>query len=132
MMKNKKSIYLIVSISLIIGLLHFLIGPDYQGIFKHFIRGYLIDILLPMNLYLLLQISLRKNMSVGKARIIGAISTWAFGIAVEILQYNKINFLGSTYDLLDIIMYAIGVILGLVIDWTVIDKFESQQQKGNT
>jgi hypothetical protein len=30
----------------------FFIGPDYQGIFKHFIRGYLIDIPLPMNLYL--------------------------------------------------------------------------------
>ena len=95
-MKNKKSTYIIVSISIFVALLHFVIGPDYQGIFKHFIRGYLIDILLPMNLYLLIQISLRKNISVNNARIIGAIITVAFGTIVEILQLYEIEFLGRT------------------------------------
>jgi hypothetical protein len=125
-MKNKKSIYIIVSISLFVGLLHFVIGPDYHGIFRHFIRGYLIDILLPMNLYLLLQISLRKNISVKKARIIGAVFTFAFGTTVEILQFNEIDFLGSTYDPWDILMYGIGIGAGFVIDLTIIDKFEKQ------
>jgi len=37
---------------------------------------------------------------------------------------NEIRFLGSTYDPLDILMYAIGVGLGIVIDLTIIDKFE--------
>ncbi len=128
-MKNKKSTYIIVSISISVGLLHFVIGPDYQGIFGNFIRGYLIDILLPMNLYLLLQIALRKNVSVNKARIIAAISTFAFGTLVEILQLYKIEFLGSTYDPWDIIMYLIGIGLGIVIDLTIIDKFEKQRQK---
>jgi len=128
-MKNKKSTYLIVSISICIGLLHFVIGPDYQGIFKHFIRGYLIDILLPMNLYLLMQISLRKNISVNKARIIGAIITVAFGTIVEILQLYEIEFLGRTFDPWDLLMYVIGVGLGIVIDLTIIDKFEKQGQK---
>ncbi|QQS52677.1 MAG: DUF2809 domain-containing protein [Bacteroidota bacterium] len=128
-MKNKKSTYLIVSISIFVGLLHFVIGPDYQGIFKHFIRGYLIDILLPMNLYLLVQISLRKNISVNKARIIGAIFTVAFGTIVELLQLYEIEFLGRTYDPWDLIMYIIGVGLGIVIDLTIIDKFEKQGQK---
>jgi hypothetical protein len=109
--------------------LHFVIGPDYQGIFKHFIRGYLIDILLPMNLYLLLQISLRKNISVSKARIIGAISTVAFGTLVEILQLYKIEFLGKTFDPWDILMYAIGVGLGIVFDLTIIDKFEKARRE---
>lgn len=77
-----------------------------------------------MNLYLLLQISLRKNDSVGKARTIGAISTRSIGIAVEVLQYPNIDFWGSTYDPLDIIMYAPGIIFGLVIDWAIIGKFE--------
>lgn len=125
-MKSKKSTYIIVSFSIFIGLLHFIIGPDYQGIFKHFIRGYLIDILLPMNLYLLIQISLRKYMSVHKARIIGSIFTFAFGTIVEILQLYKIEFLGRTYDPWDIIMYAIGIGLGIVIDLTIIDKFEKE------
>jgi hypothetical protein len=125
-MKNKKSIYIIVSISLFVGLLHFVIGPDYQGVFKHFIRGYLIDILLPMNLYLLIQISLRKKISVKKARITGAIFTFAFGTTVEILQLYKIEFLGRTYDPWDILMYLIGIGLGIVIDLTIIDRFEKQ------
>ncbi|MBK6938467.1 MAG: hypothetical protein IPH18_17660 [Chitinophagaceae bacterium] len=128
-MKNKKSIYIIVSISLFVGLLHFVIGPDYQGVFKHFIRGYLIDILLPLNLYLLLQISLRKNISVTKARITGAIITVAFGTTVEMLQLYKIEFLGKTYDPWDLLMYVIGVGLGIVLDLTIIDKFEKQGQK---
>ena len=128
-MKNKKSTYLIVLISIFIGQLHFIIGPDYQGIFKHFIRGYLIDILLPMNLYLLIQISLRKYISVNKARIIGSIITFAFWIIVEILQLHDIEFLGRTYDPWDILMYVIGIGLGIVIDLTIIDKFEKQRQK---
>jgi hypothetical protein len=128
-MKNKKSIYIIVSISLFVGLLHFVIGPDYQGIFRHFIRGYLIDILLPMNLYLLLQISLRKNISANKSRITGAIFTFAFGTTVEILQFYEIEFLGRTYDPWDILMYGIGIALGIAIDLTIIDKFEKPRQK---
>ena len=123
-MKNKKSIYLIVAISLFVGLLHFLIGPDYQGILKHFIRGYLIDILLPFNLYLLLQISLRKKIPVTKSRIIGAVITLSFGTIAEILQLNKIEFLGSTYDPLDILMYGIGVGLGVIMELTIINRFE--------
>ncbi len=123
-MKNKNSIYLIVAISLFVGLLHFLIGPNYQGILKHFIRGYLIDILLPFNLYLLLQISLRKKIAVTKSRIIGAVFTLSFGTIVEILQLNKIEFLGSTYDPLDILMYGTGVGLGIIMDLTIINRFE--------
>jgi len=125
-MKNKKSSYIIVSISIFVGLLHFVIGPDYQGIFKYFIRGYLIDILLPMNLYLLMQISIRKNIPVNKARIIGALFTFAFGAIVEILQLYEIEFLGRTFDPCDILMYFIGIGLGIVIDLTIIDKFEKQ------
>ena len=123
-MKNKKSIYLIVAISLFVGLLHLLIGPNYQGILKDFIRSYLIDLLLPFNLYLLLQISLRKKITVTKSRIIGAVFTLSFGTIVEILQLNKIEFLGSTYDPLDILMYGIGVGLGIIMDLTIINRFE--------
>mgnify|MGYP006927343245 CR=1 FL=1 len=125
-MKNKKSIYFIVGISLSVALMHFIIGPDYTGTFKHFVRGYLIDLILPMNLYLLLQISLRKKISITKSRVIGAMSTFLFGLIVEILQLLKIKFLGSTYDPLDIVMYGIGIMIGLLVDYTIIDKLENQ------
>ena len=125
-MKNKKSIYFIVGLSLSVALMHFIIGPDYNGICKHFVRGYLIDLLLPMNLYLLLQISLRKKISIAKSRVIGAMSTFLFGLIVEILQLLKIKFLGSTYDPLDIVMYGIGIMIGLLVDYTIINKLENQ------
>lgn len=125
-MKNKKSILLIVGLSLGVALMHFIIGPDYSGIFENFVRGYLIDLILPLNLYLLLQISLRKKISIGKSRMIGAFFTFSFGIIVEILQLLKIKFLGTTYDPLDIVMYGTGIILGLLVDYTIIDKFENQ------
>lgn len=123
-MRNPKSTYLIVLISIFVGMLHFVFGPDYQGFFRDFIRGYLIDILLPMNLYLLLQIPLRRNLPVHKARIAGAIGPFAFGTMVEIFQLYGIEFLGRTYDPWDILMYAIGVGLGVVIDLTIIKKLE--------
>jgi len=125
-MKNQKSVYLIVGISLFVALLHFLIGPDYQGSFRPFVRGYLIDILLPFNLYLLLQVSLRKNISVLKSRIIGAALTFSFGTLAEFLQLNNIHFLGETYDPLDILMYGIGVGLGVILDLTVINDLENK------
>jgi hypothetical protein len=125
-MKNKKSIYFIVGLSLSVALMHFIIGPDYNGICKHFVSGYLIDLILPMNLYLLLQISLRKKISIPKSRLIGAMSTFLFGLIVEILQLLKIKFLGSTYDPLDIVMYGIGIMIGLLVDYTIINKLENQ------
>ena len=127
-MKSKKSTYLIVAISLFIGLLHFLTGPGYQGMFKHFVQGYLIDLLLPLNVYLLLQLSLRKKLTVYTSRIVGALFTFSFGVFVELLQLNKFALFGNTYDPLDILMYAIGVSLGLIVDLTIINWFERQEK----
>lgn len=127
-MKNKTSIYIIVGISIFVGLLHFIIGPDYNGPYKDFIRGYLIDILLPMNLYLLFQISLRKKISKNNSRIIGGIITFLLGLTIELMQRYDINIFGSTYDFLDIIMYAIGVGLGVLIDLLIIDKLEKRSK----
>jgi hypothetical protein len=67
-MKNKISTYIIVVISVIVALLHFVTGLDYAGPFKTFVNGYLIDILLPMNVYLLFQISIRKKLNPGLSR----------------------------------------------------------------
>ena len=110
-----------------VGLLHFLIGPDYQGPFRNFMRGYLIDILLPFNLYLLLQISLRKSLSVNKSRIVAALLIFSFGTFVEILQLKNIDFLGSTYDPIDLLMYGLGIVLGIVMDFTIINSLEERK-----
>jgi hypothetical protein len=44
----------ITGFALIVAMLHFIKGENYQGPFPIFVNGYLIDILLPMALYLLL------------------------------------------------------------------------------
>jgi hypothetical protein len=91
------------------------------------VHSYLIDVLLPSNLYLLLQIALRKHLSVAASRIIGAVIPFPFGVVVEFLQQNNIPFLGSTYDPLDIFIYGLGIVLGILIDLTIIDRFESEK-----
>lgn len=128
-MKNITSVYLIVAISLFVGLLHFLFGPNYDGVFKDFMNGYLIDLVLPLNLYLLFQIALRKIMNVKRSRIIAALVTFMIGLTVELLQLNHIPVFGTTYDPLDIVMYAIGVLLGILLDITIIDKLERSGDK---
>lgn len=119
---------MIVAISLFVGLLHFLTGPGYHGMFKYFVQGYLLDLLLPLNLYLLLQLSLRKKISVYYSRIIAAVATFFFGVFVELMQLNNIHLFGSTYDPLDMLMYAAGVGLGLVLDLTIINRFENEEK----
>lgn len=128
-MKSEKSLYIIVAISLFVGLLHFLVGPNYDGMFKIFIRGYLIDIMLPMNMYLLLQLFLRKNMTIYRSRLFGAAFTFAFGVMVEVSQYYDIDLFGSTFDPIDILMYAIGIGIGFSIDLTILSHFEDSKNR---
>ncbi len=129
-LKNKNSIRFIVGISILVGLLHFLIGPDYQGPFRNFMTGHLIDILLPMNCYLLGQLPLRKHFSVRNSRVMAALGTFTFGALVEYTQYLGLDFLGSTYDPLDLMMYALGVGLGLGVDRILLDPWEKAADTG--
>ena len=46
--------WMITLIALAVGAFHFITGENYQGPFPVFVNGYLIDILLPMVLFLLL------------------------------------------------------------------------------
>lgn len=128
-MKNPKSLYFIVAISLSVGVLHFVLGPDYHGPLRNFVRGYLIDMLLPMNLYLLLQISLRKIFTIGRSRTIAAFGVFAIGLVVEIAQYNKIHLFGSTFDPMDLLMYGIGIGLGMVLDLTIVERLENAKMR---
>ncbi len=119
---SKKSKTIIVLISLFVGLLHFVVGPNYNGPLQGFVSGYLIDLLLPFNLYLLSQIPLRKIMTPKSSRGLAVCSIFIFGALVETLQYYKISFLGNTFDPLDLLMYGIGVLSGLAFDLLVLDK----------
>jgi glycopeptide antibiotics resistance protein len=77
-------------------------------------------------MYLLFQIAARKRISVLISRISGALLVFVFGLFVELMQYFGIPLFGSTYDLIDIFMYASGVVLGLLIDLMIINRFEKR------
>lgn len=108
-----------------VGLLHFVIGPNYSGNFKVFVSGNLIDIFLPMILYLIGQITLRKQFTIKNSRIIAVPLVFLFATFVEVLQYRGIHIFGETFDPFDIMMFAFGTCLGLAIDFFIISKLEN-------
>jgi len=107
---NKQKTFVII-ICLLVGALHFIIGPNYNGPFKYFVSGYLIDILLPFCVYFLLKLP----GIIPKYWMVAAIVV-LIGFSVETLQYFDIYVLGSTFDPLDYLMYCIGVLLAFLID----------------
>jgi len=103
----------ITLIALIVGALHFIKGENYQGLFPIFVNGYLIDILLPMALYLLL--SLFQNKII-RSPLFRACVVFGFCCVVESSQYFGHPIFGSTFDPLDIVAYAAGVLFGVLLD----------------
>ena len=128
-MHNRKSKLFITGLSLCTAALHFITGPQYKGPFPDFVNGYLIDLVLPMSFYLLLQVGGRDHFSVRATRIGAAVFTFGFGILVELLQYYQVDFLGHTFDPLDILMYGTGVCAGIGIDLTLIDRWENKRRE---
>lgn len=104
---------IITGIALATGAIHFITGENYQGPFPAFVNGYLIDILLPMTLYLLL--SLLENKLI-QSSFFRSCAVFGFGCAVETSQYFGYPIFGSTFDPLDILAYAGGILLGLSLE----------------
>ena len=107
----------ITGIALAVGALHFITGENYQGPFPVFVNGYLIDILLPMTLYLLLSLFESKLI---RAPLFRACSVFGFGCFVEASQYFGYPIFGSTFDPFDILAYASGVLLGILLDLVIL------------
>jgi hypothetical protein len=104
---------LVTAIAVSVGLLHFVTGPSYRGPYPEFVNGYLIDILLPLALYFLLCL---VELSFLKSWFVKAILVFGVGFSVEVAQYFGVPLLGRTYDPLDFLMYALGVILAAALD----------------
>ena len=103
----------VVAIMVPIALLHFATGSHYGGPFPLFVNGYLIDILLPFGLYLLLCLN---NNVILNSWFVKALLIFTTAAAVELVQYNGIPLLGSTFDPLDFLMYGLGILLAVLCD----------------
>lgn len=114
---SKRIVITIIAIG--VAALHFITGEQYGGPFAMFVNGYLIDILLPMALVLLMGLFQNKILRSSPFRA-GAVFT--IGCLVEVSQYLGYPIFGSTFDPLDILAYASGVLIGIVSDLVIFPK----------
>jgi|WetSurMetagenome_2_1015567.scaffolds.fasta_scaffold869776_1 hypothetical protein len=112
----------VVGICLVVAALHFVTGPTYRGPWPAFVNGYLIDILLPFALYLLLGVS---GLPVARSQLVRGIIVFAIGGVIELLQYVGVPLFGATFDVLDLVMYAVGVVGAVIFERTVVSRLEA-------
>ena len=112
-----------VSIMLIIAAIHiFRIGSYLSGKSYLLYYSFASDMIIPFGMYFLLSINevqirfLRKWQT--KAIIVFGISTFT-----EIMQAFGIYFLGVTFDLIDILMFGIGVAVAVFFDKQIFERF---------
>jgi hypothetical protein len=105
----------VVAICIAVAALHLVTGPRYQGPFRAFVTGYLIDLALPFSLVLLLGVGLATVPRL-RAPLVRALLVFSIGAVVEVSQYFGVPVFGRTYDPLDLLMYAAGASAALVFE----------------
>ena len=117
--KNTQKKLLVVGIAITVALLHFVTGSAYNGPFPVFVNGYMVDILLPFSAYFLLCL---VDLPLLQSWVVKCTVVFGFGLLVEAAQYFGFQLLGSTFDPLDIVMYALGVLSAAFLDTVVFPK----------
>ncbi len=115
--RNRRKMVVVVCLVVPIALLHFFTGSAYRGPWPEFVNGYLLDILVPFAFYFLLVLPehpLLERWPVKAALVFGAAA------CVEIAQFFGAPILGQTFDPVDFVMYAIGVLLAAFLDTVVL------------
>jgi hypothetical protein len=116
----------VVGIALAVGALHFVTGPSYQGPFRPFVNGHLIDIVLPFAMFLVLGIPDHTTL---RRPLLRAILVLGVGVTTETLQYFGAPIFGRTFDPLDYLMFGIGVGGGVVFERTVLSRLPEAQSR---
>ena len=129
MKKDKKIRLTVVAILLALNLYVHLGDPLFlRSLLGHFADAYLVDIILPCYLYLLATVAISdfaKWKTAKMPRIIAAMVIFMIGLVVEISQYLDLNIFGNTFDPVDILMYLLGIVIGIGIDWIIMIFFKS-------
>jgi len=105
----------VVAICLGVAAMHLVTGPDYRGPLRGFVTGYLMDILLPFAMTLLLGVASADL----TFRVPGAVRggfVVLVGVVVEMAQARGMALFGRTADPLDVVAYALGVLLALAFE----------------
>lgn len=110
----------IIILMLLVASLHFVTGTHYKGPFPHFVNGYLIDLVLPFALYFLLCMYVKPIFKYWPVR---CCVIFLVGATIETAQYYGVPIFGSTFDPLDYVAYASGVLLAAILDQIVIPRY---------
>ena len=112
--RSKRAIVILIQI--VIGSFHaFRFGRVLSGQWSRIYSSHFSDVVIPFGVYFLLTLSeermpLFRSWS-GKAGTILVLTT-----AAEVAQYFGLYVLGVTFDPLDVVMYAVGVLLAAFLD----------------
>lgn len=112
---------LIIGIAVGVGILHFFTGPEYHGPLRTFVTGHLINILLPFTMYLILGVTRHAFL---RSRIVRCALVFGIAALTETLQYFGVPIFGRTFDLLDYLMFGIGIISATIFEWAVPSRTE--------
>lgn len=131
-MKNsQKKKYLIIGIEILLGFMHVVgIGRNSNESMFTLSASYFSDLALPFGFYFLLIVSEDKVAFLqkwwAKAGIVFLMATLA-----EVGQYFGLYILGRTFDPIDIIMYAAGVLIASLVDWlfSIVFRFWKTEMK---
>ena len=114
-----RRLVVILSMMLLIALAHIIdIGRHLQGASFNYFKSYFSDIVMPFGFYFLLSLD---------EKWISGLKRWEVKLAImfllpsiaETCQYFGIPVLGSTFDPMDYLMYAIGATSAAIVDTQV-------------
>jgi hypothetical protein len=112
----------VVSIMSIIALIHaFRVGTYLDGRLFTLYYGYFSDIAVPFGIYFLLCLNDSKVADLRDWRV-KALLVFAAASSTEVLQAFGVPVLGRTFDPLDFVMFAAGVISAVVVDRVLFDR----------
>lgn len=121
-MKQK---HLVVGVAVLVALLHFPIGSGYEGPWKGFVTGYLIDILAPFAAYLVLGVTQFNTL---RRWWIRALLVFTVGAASEVLQFFGVPIFGQTFDPLDFVAFAAGLMAAAVFEHLVVLRLPADER----
>jgi hypothetical protein len=83
--------------------------------------SYASDIMNPIGFYFLFCIN-DQRITILRKWYIKAILIFGLSSTIEILQSFGIYFLGETFDLMDIFMFALGILIAILLDKNVFER----------
>ena len=119
-LRSKQAV--VVSIVMVIAMIHLLSpGRALGDPFRQYYQGYFSDIVIPLGFYFLLCLS-EVQFAFLRPWYAKAGMTFSLAAFAEVLQGAGIHFIGTTFDPIDFVMYALGTSAAALLEQRVFKK----------